>query len=690
MAELTVRRIALLVMIGILATPMPAYAQSPTPQTIELDITMADLGASDKEMYTDGATGSYYFYLPSNMMLRPDSYLDVVFSYKTFGCERPGELRIDLNSTNLEVVQLTESFAKRVRFTLDVADVLRVPGRNRLVFTLDTKERCGHPQPAIDVIIHKDTRLHLVYESLPFEPDLARYPWPFVERSFQPNEVYIVLPQEPTVTHLMAAATVCAGLGRAAGSPTNLIITSTLTISLTEEIKTGYNLIVIGKPEDNALLAELDLPFDWKAANVPETYGIIQEIASPWNPYRGILIVTGSSDEGLRLASEALNRETHFPGMKGQAAVVEDVLPLVEERQGYDIDLSFAEMGYNDEILYGVGQRYVNYYFHMPRTWVMAAPPRLYFFFDHSRVLDPNLSSITIALNDVPLDSVLLNSENTLKGPIEIELPAKRLRSGSNKITVFVAMHLINEDLCLDRHNRQAWTVIYSDSYLHLPYAPQQIPFDLSLFPYPFSENPNYDDLYFVLPTTSTQTEHDGLLRLAAVMGAVTRGQYLTMQGVTADDEHLAEIKDRYNLIVIGQPSRNLLLQELNNWLPQPFQESSDTIRPELDSVIFADVFESSVGLLQELASPWNPRRTIVVITGTTDEGVRWAYQTLINGPGGLHGNLAAADETGLIHAVDTRPHQSEETPPIEGQAIETTAQKSRLLLLAERWWGVR
>ena len=171
------------------------------------------------------------------------------------------------------------------------------------------------------------------------------------------------------------------------------------------------------------------------------------------------------------------------------------------------------------------------------------------------------------------------------------------------------------------------------------------------------------------------------------------------MQGITADDERLDEIKDRYNLIVIGQPSRNPLLRELNDWLPQPFQEGLDTIRPVLDSVIFADVFERDVGLLQELASPWNPRRTIAVVTGTADEGVGWAYQTLIEGPQGLHGNLAvidrghlaATDEEGLIHAVDTRLRQAQELTSAEGQTIpEAKVQDTRLLRLAERWWGMR
>jgi hypothetical protein len=691
MTRRTIYSAILLMVTSVLAALVPAYAQEPMPQTVEVDIIMADLGEQNQYMHENGAVESFDFYLPSSIIPKPNSYLDLVLSYKTFGSERPGELRIDLNDVNLGVLPLTESLVEKGHLTLDVADALEVPGRNRLVFTLDTKERCGYPQPAIDVTVHNDTRLHLVYDIPPFEPDLSRYPWPFVERSFKPDEVYVVLPQEPTTTDLMAAATVSAGLGKAASSTADLVITSTLAISLPDEVKTGYNLIVIGKPEDNALLGELELPFDWKAAGVPETYGIIQEMASLWNPYQGILVVTGSSDEGLRLASEALNRETHFPGMKGQVAVVEDVLPRVEEKEQYDIDVSFAEMGSRDEILYGIGQREVNYYFWMPRAWVMAENPRLYLFFDYSRILDPNLSSITVELGDTPLESVLLTPENTLKGSVEVELPANRLRSGTNKLTVSVAMHLVNEDPCLDLHNRQAWVVIRNDSYLHLAYVPQQVPFDLSLFAYPFSENPNYDDLYFVLPTTNTQIERDSLLRLAAIMGASTRGKYLTMQGITADDRRLDEIKNGYNMIVIGQPSRNPLLQELNDWLPQPFQEGSDKIRPELDLVIFADVFDRSVGLLQELPSPWNPRWTIAVITGTSDEGVGWAYQTLIEGPEGLHGNLAATDEEGLIHAVDTRPREAEELTSAGVEIIpETTVQESRLLLLAERWWGVR
>jgi uncharacterized repeat protein (TIGR01451 family) len=53
---------------------------------------------------------------------------------------------------------------------------------------------------------------------------------------------------------------------------------------------------------------------------VPEHDGIVEEIVSPWDQTRAILVITGLSDEAVYKASQAMSFESHFPGMKGPFA----------------------------------------------------------------------------------------------------------------------------------------------------------------------------------------------------------------------------------------------------------------------------------------------------------------------------------------------------------------------------------
>jgi hypothetical protein len=127
------------------------------------------------------------------------------------------------------------------------------------------------------------------------------------------------------------------------------------------------------------------------------------------------------------------------------------------------------------------------------------------------------------------------------------------------------------------------------------------------------------------------------------------------------------------------------LIQELNEWLPQPFEEGTNLLRPKISSVAFVQDPERDAGLIQELASPWNPKKTVLVITGTTDEGVSMAYETLLFGAWNLAGNVAVVEESfGSVYSYETRTLSSAQ----ESHTVTKVDVDSALMArLAERWW---
>jgi len=653
------------------------------------DLTWPDLFYTE-ETLEGSSEVNYDFYLPGSILPQPGSYLNLVFSHTTPQTDKQADLTVRLNDSLLEIIPLTAENADRGSVQLELPAALLQPSRNRIAAKLNTGLRCDEtPTTRLITVIHTDSLIHLEYNLPRREPDLAIYPLPFYERTFLPSQVYFVLPANPTAVDLSTAAAISAGLGKY--SDGQVKIATVLETELTDDIRLNYHLIVIGRPDANGLLAQLSFPLALDSQLIKEGSGVLQELVSPWNPAKMILVVTGRTDAGLLKAGDVLNRDLHFLGMRGPVAVVEEVLPPDQSLIQQTIDLTFDSLGYEDVPFYGVRSQVYRFYFRMPQSWEMTDKAKLFLSFNHSTAIDPLTSTLNVQLNDVPVGSTLLNGENAIDGILEVELPNWLIKSGRNRLDVNIGMAIAG-DYCGNLDNPQAWTVIRRNSFVRLPYVVDKASFDLSFFPYPFAEDSNLTGVSLVIPEVLSRGQRDGLLQLAAVLGLQAGGERMTVRVLDAQDVS-DDIIATHHLIVIGQPTVNALLRDLNGALPQPFQSNSDQLAPRLDSAVLTEVAVRNAGLLQEMTSPGNPDKVILVITGTTDEGVVAAYnlllgnlpETAVGDP--LTGNLAVIEDE-RIYSTDTRllgpGALSERTTQVEPVAqIDTELRRA----LANRWW---
>jgi len=649
--------------------------------TKSIDLTFEELGYDTSKLWEDG-TRSVYLYLPGNLVPNNDeSYLDLTISHVPAQPDKLSVLKVELNGLPWAVITLSEENAELTTYRLYTQHAPLVPGRNRIEITLDAGAGCNVGGAKVDVAVHNTSFFHLEYALVRQSPDLALYPVPFFEQSFEYEPVYVVLPDDPSGADLSAAATLAAGLGRFSEGEVELVSVSDVQIST--EVRDGYHLIVVGKEGANRLLDQLDLPLRLDDPALSEEQGVIQELVSPWNPLRMILVVTGRSDEGLLKASQALNREGHLLGMRGQVAIVETVIPPdpAVDDQLYD-DFTLADLGYEEEIVYGTEPHTLDYRFFMPLGWTTTAEPRLTLYFAHARVADPAHSSLTVKFNDVPIDSVLLDESNASEGALEVTLPSWLIQAGRNKIYLAIEMNLVGEDKCLFLDAGHLWTTIYSHSYFHVPYVPQEVEPSLATFPHPFNSQPGFGDLLLVLPDHPQQSDYDLMLGVAAGLGAADRRGFLTLSATTSSLLAQEERPDKH-LIVMGRPSANSLIAELNDLLPQPFEPGTDLFHPQIESVVFVQDPPRDVGLIEELAAPWNPERTILVLTGTTDAGVALAGAALFSGDDELVGNVSIVEESIGIRSLDTRVSLPAET----AQAESPASGQAQLSQLGDRWW---
>jgi uncharacterized repeat protein (TIGR01451 family) len=414
---------------------------------------------------------------------------------------------------------------------------------------------------------------------------------------------------------------------------------------------------------------------------VAESDGIIQEITSPWHKDRAILLVTGLNDDALRKASWAMSSEVRFPGLIGPVALVQDAFPPeIDEVPSPSIEMTFRDLGYDDEVIRGNFSQKTAYSFFLPLGWQLTDQAVLDLFFAHAEFAENTGGGFTVALNDTPIATVALSNETALGGSRQINLPASAARPGEqNRLTIqFIPVPGGSGNSCEEGGLfKDFWLVVKGDSKLSLDHTQDsESQLDLSLYPYPFNNNPSLIDLLFALPTIPDINEWENTLRLAASLGNSASGRTI-LPTVTLGDRFSGISLTGYHIIAIGRPSHNPLFQQVNSSLPQPFLPNSDEIQQQIDDFIFRLPPDIDLGYLELIPSSWNSERAFLAVTGTTDQGVTWAAQVLFSGRfKQLKGDLALIyGENG--NNINTHDSSSEEVANVVTATVPTSTDKA-------------
>ena len=788
--------------------PAPALSQEPEPLPPGFQITLAELGYGEKTLHSPYDAIEYTLRLPEGWELREGSFfeLDFDYAYNYIGTleAQPalsffGDAIIVVDGYRQQTFSIREATLEHPRFLVGLSpDLINTDRRvHTIEVILDAGHICRIPHVA-SLTIHPTSFFSFIYDHVPLVPDLSRYPYPFYQRAFEPDQVRFVLPAQPTETELTGAVGVAAKLG---DLTYGMVISGTSDLELIERLEAGdalrEHLIVIGQPETNDFILRLNranvlpvplrarqfglstrgpatvAPGDtltytltltnttWYTASslslvnalpahahlmscspvcaqeaesreivwavpplrageslkytlslslseiitdtvlentatlldavsgplnvstltttvsttslvesglrasvstdegyffyqgkraVPENDGVVQEIVSPWDQARAILVITGLSNEAVHKAAQAMSFESRFPGMVGQFALVREVrAPSVSRTESLGNSVTFAELGYEDRVLEGFSQESI-YYFDIPIGWRLTEATTLDLHFSHSSLFNYNISYLDVSFNSEPIATIALSDETSLGGERSIELPPSLARSGTrNRISFQTTLHTLDECVYKGR-----WLRISNTSRLNLDHDEQEeYALELDFYPHPLDGQSDLADVLFVLPPKPQFGEWDLALRLASALGEAAGGPDLVPAVALGDTWPETKLAD-YHIITIGRPSRNPVLQQVNEQLPQPFLRGSDEIEQQLDNVVFRLPSDLSLGIVQLITSPWNTERAFMAVTGTTDEGVKRAVDLVTEQYWDLRGNLVLVkgEES---RAIDTR-----------------------------------
>jgi hypothetical protein len=407
---------------------------------------------------------------------------------------------------------------------------------------------------------------------------------------------------------------------------------------------------------------------------VAEDAGVLQELVSPWNPQRAVVVVAGVTDEGLLKAAYGLNPENRFPGIWGPSAIIADMRPLSSTIAAPRADMTFAALGYADEELIVIDGDSRGYAFQFPPGTTLGDNSYLSLHITHSPVITAGM--IKVSLNGITVGSATLDASNVNNTWLRVPLNGTAIRPGNNTLRIEPTASVA--DLCVAR--KDYWLMLYADSFLHFAYQPARTEFSLASFPYPFTRSGDLEDVIFALPDAPTQGEVEGLLRIASLFGSGSGGKELAPRTIIGQGPGVAALKNSH-IVAIGLPTQNSLIRAANEHLPQPFLPDSNNIDQRVDHPNYALAPGTDLGYVQELVSPWGggENLALVIATGTTDTGVNWALSALTQFYDQLSGDLVLA-RGNKLYTADTRAAAAQEvftnttalTPTVTAAAAPT------------------
>lgn len=632
--------------------------ETPSGEFETTRLTLLELGYEDEEILRSIFDAAVYtFGLPADWTLTDGVMVDLNLS--AFGSDLNGADGTDDDGIMLEVL-FNNVFVTAIPITWQGDRIVRVEippqalvpyrrdARHELRITLDEEDCFSDDQTA--AIVRTDTTFVLPHVLGPLPTDLHLLPRPIAQRSFLEDRALLIVPDSPTESELQAALTVSAGFAKLSNG--NLTITLVPVSEVTPDALSSEHVIFTGKLTRFPQLSEVRFPPELDEDRIAELNasaedGIVFMSESPWNEGRVVLVVSGGSDEGVVKAAQALSSGTLRTGENRSLSLVAEVQPESVQPTAPPIDFTLAQAGYPTEIMNTVGYNTVDYTFFIPPGQQLLPDAYFDLTFAHSSILDYDLSNLNVLLNDEPVASIRLNDDTTRPNTVRVALPPAVGRTGVNNLSVVA--NLRPRSICIDPRTQSVWLSVRSESALHLPLGPvgrtsTQI-FDLSKYPNPLISSPTLDQVAFIVPEDSPAA-WNAAADIAFDLGRRSRGIYINL-AVAYEGNVTDDIRENYHLVVVGRPSTLPFLTHFEDVMPAPFESDSDFANEDKLPFVFRIPDGADQGYLELFSSPWESSFAVLTVLGSTEQGIEWATNALMNPTtrSTLAGNFAAINQ---------------------------------------------
>jgi hypothetical protein len=641
----------------------------------------------------------YGFQWPSIWEPLGSSTLTLKFSHAKALSER-SSIAVEVNGTRLTSVELTSANSDTGEVTVEIPKELLVAGYNRVRLSLylgyEGFDCMDLDDDLLWFTVHAGSFFSFQYQVKDATPLLHEFPQSFVSNSgIIKNSVTFILPIDPTSAEVNAAALISAKLGQYANWRTvDIHFASEADVQLNANAIQG-NIILVGRADHLALLNNLNAPWTLEDGKLkekdgtafPENSGVLWSGQFYADAKRAILVVTGDSDAAVVEAAKALTRDSILAQLPDTLAVVGQVPESVSEQETFTATFTLEKYSYRDVTAWGTSEQSITYALPFASSWKVMDDVSMRLHFAHTDFSNLDESYVTVEVNGTPAGTIALSSENANDAWVDLVLPARLFDFGDNTITILSNINLPDAYLdsrydCLEDNTTAAWLVIYADTEFTVPLGPSTDVLSINEFPYAFIGSSDLSDFGVVLPDQPNVSINELVIRLSEFLG-----HYLNSEGIGLriyNSAELASLSEKpSHLMLIGTPTQNPEIAKINDRLPQSFEAGTNNPVAQ-EGIVQTDTKNADIGYLEALLDVnGNP---ILVATGTTDQGIIWAVNALMDTTNikNLYGDLALTRAEGSISSAMIQ--DTEKLIPVSDEKpIQPQVEKNELAL----WIGI-
>jgi hypothetical protein len=635
-------------LLAILLNPSPTVAAAEGPS---LDIPLQTLNGNQViNLVGLISTQAVNIPIPDNWIITDDSWIEIDITASELLDLDKASLTISLNGLQVTSLRLTDVTGTTQRIKLSTK--MFKGGENALAFAGmlylpdDSSTDCrGWDDASRWVLIGPQSKLHLSYQKQDLPTDLSRFPEAYVRplERYLPDgggQAVIVLPDDIQQDDLNALAAISYFLGHAAGDEYTWhpqILRESEFVSLQD---VSHDLIYIN-----------NIPLQLKN-DITTDKDAVAMFPSPWDQSKTLMVIADQNRQDSYTPALVFGDPMRKVLLRGNVAYVSKSnppAPPVLQNQ-----YSFEELGYLDRTVRGIGKGDLIYRIFIPYN-VDPTTATLFLQLSHAPDLDPQTSSFSVYLNGFTVASILPTARNARLDPIQVDMPLNRFRAGINFIRISFDLHLPFSSC--ERAPESVWVTIFRNSIIEMTYRNRITIPSLKDFPLPFNDYPGFT---FVIPNENDPPILKRVAQLAFSIGESSHFVNLPPELIPASK--FAESKpNRPNLILVGLPTENSVIMEINDFLPQPFTDDGKELQQGFG--VFLPTYDknASTGLLQIIPSPWTNDGTVLVLTGTDATGANWTWDAILDPGlrGQFSGNIMVVGSENRIVSSPTDKSQS-------------------------------
>ncbi|HAT9351576.1 cellulose biosynthesis cyclic di-GMP-binding regulatory protein BcsB [Legionella pneumophila] len=371
-----------------------------------------------------------------------------------------------------------------------------------------------------------------------------------------------------------------------------------------------------------------------------------------------VLIISANNKKGLATAVESINsNRMHFTVTNASFFIAQpqSVSALVKVRNKTNI--SFRDMGYKDNVVFGTGQSQLNYEFNLPPQFTNN-PVKFVLNYSHSPFLQKDrASTMSVLVNGFPVDGAVLQADSAQTNVFELELPKKQLQLGKNTLTITFNL-MLSGAFCSRDYLSQAWGTIYDSS--HLQFYQSDNPYRDQIKSYPALME---GEVFVGLPD-NLEVYKDKILVKDMIDFAMMLDKSSSLN--VMDTKSLKGVIGQHNLVYFGtgitdSPVINTLKGTLKSLVDNLNATSNPTLR-DIDTSIFINAFQKrqDIGFVGINSMGAQKDSTQLVLYGFTPKELSLAAGLLNNTYklGLLSGNLAVSFQNGTFTSLSSNEIQ--------------------------------